>query len=70
MIPYKGNVIIILKNSILSPFRKDEKAQTKLKKLQEHDQIKDNYCKNNNIKLLRIKYTEFNNNENILQASI
>ena len=70
MIPYKGNVIIILKNSILSPFRKDEKAQTKLKKLQEHDQIKDNYCKNNNIKLLRIKYTEFNNIENILQASI
>ena len=42
MIPYKGNVIIILKNS----------------------------SKNNNIKLLRIKYTEFNNIENILQASI
>ena len=53
-----------------NPFRKDEKAQTKLKKVQEHDQIKDNYCKNNNIKLLRIKYTEFNNIENILQASI
>lgn len=30
--------------------------------LQEHDKIKNNFCKENNIKLLRIKY-----NENIIE---
>ena len=37
-----------------------------LKVTQYHDKIKNDYCKDNNIKLLRIKYTEFNNIENIL----
>ncbi len=37
-----------------------------LKKTKINDQIKNDYCKNNNIKLLRIKYTEFNDIENIL----
>ena len=31
-----------------------------LKYTQEHDQRKNEYCKNNNIKLVRIKYTKFN----------
>lgn len=53
-----------------NPFRKDKNSQMKLQKVQKHDQIKNDYCKDNNIKLLRIKYTEFNNIENILQASI
>lgn len=34
--------------------------------LQIHDELKNQYCKNNNIKLLRIPYWEFNNIEEIL----
>ena len=30
------------------------------------DEIKNNYCKNNNIKLLRIPYTEYDNIEKII----
>lgn len=35
-----------------------------------HDQIKTNYCKQNNIKLLRIPYTEANNIEEILRKEL
>ncbi len=35
-----------------------------------HDQLKDEYCKNKGIKLLRISYEEFDNIEEILQKSI
>ena len=31
-----------------------------------HDKIKTQYCKNNNVKLIRIPYWEFNNIENII----
>lgn len=34
------------------------------------DKIKDEYCKNHNIKLIRIPYWEFENIENILKSSI
>lgn len=34
------------------------------------DQLKNNYCKNNNIKLIRIPYWEFDNIENILFKEI
>lgn len=30
------------------------------------DEIKNNYCKNNNIKLLRIPYTEYDNIEKVI----
>ena len=36
------------------------------KKLKKHDKIKNKFCKSNNIKLLRIKYTKFNKIEEIL----
>jgi len=36
-------------------------GEEEFKNIQKRDQIKNEYCKNNNIKLLRIKY-----NENIL----
>ena len=36
------------------------------KKLQHRDNIKINFCKNNNIKLLRIPYNKFNDIESIL----
>ena len=35
-----------------------------------HDKIKDDYCKEYNIKLLRIPYWKFNNIENILEDSL
>lgn len=38
--------------------------------LQIHDELKNQYCKNNNIKLLRIPYWEFNNIETILKNEL
>jgi len=38
-----------------------------LKIVQHRDKIKTNYCRDNNIKLIRIPYTEFNNIESILE---
>lgn len=35
-----------------------------------HDKIKSNYCKDNNIKLIRIPYFEFDNIENILEFEL
>lgn len=37
---------------------------------QQNDKIKTQYCKDNNIKLIRIPYTEFNNIENILNKEL
>ena len=41
-----------------------------LLKLQRKDAIKTKYCKDNNIKLIRIKYTDYNNIEAILKECI
>lgn len=52
------------------PFRfsKDkDKMKNKLKETQINDNIKNQYCKNNNIPLLRIPYWEFDNTEQILE---
>lgn len=45
-----------------------EQAKENLKNIQFRDKIKTDYCKNNNIKLIRIPYTEFNNIEKILDT--
>ena len=45
-------------------------TKTNLKYIQEHDNIKTSYCKDNNIKLIRIPYWEFNNIENIIKNKI
>ena len=37
---------------------------------EKRDGIKNNYCKNNNIPLLRIPYWEFNNIEKILENTL
>lgn len=53
------------------PFRfsKDKEAmQKKLEETQIRDKIKDKYCKENNIKLIRIPYFEFNNIDEILKC--
>lgn len=42
----------------------------KFKKVQERDEIKNNYCKDNNIKLVRIPYTNLNNIESILETIV
>lgn len=42
----------------------------KLKRQQRNDQRKDDYCNNNNIKLLRIPYWDFDNIEEILYKAI
>ena len=38
--------------------------------IQLHDKIKTQYCKDNNIKLIRIKYTDYDNIEKILNNLI
>jgi len=48
----------------------DEKALNNLEKTKKHDQIKNNYCKKNNIKLIRIPYWESNNYKNILNDEL
>lgn len=42
------------------------RMEKNFKEIQERDAIKNKYCKDNNIKLLRIPYTEFDNIEKIL----
>lgn len=41
-----------------------------LSQTQTHDKIKDRYCKDNNIKLIRIPYWDFNNIEEILSKEL
>lgn len=52
------------------PFKNNNKGIEKLKSTQKNDQIKTEYCKNNNINLLRIPYWEFNNIECILKTEL
>ena len=48
----------------------DEKALNNYNTTIYHDGIKNNYCKNNNIEIIRIPYWEYNNIENILDEKI
>lgn len=45
-------------------------GEEKLKYTQTHDKIKTDYCENNNIKLLRISYLDYNNIEKILSEEL
>lgn len=47
-----------------------EEAQKRLEKNQKRDKIKDDYCKNRNIKMIRIPYWEYTNIDNILKETI
>ncbi|MCE5220078.1 MAG: hypothetical protein LLF98_02120 [Clostridium sp.] len=51
-------------------YKNKEDALEKLRITQHHDKLKNDYCKNNNIKLLRIPYWEFNNIETILEKEV
>jgi hypothetical protein len=46
----------------------EEESIKNFEKIRKHDRIKDEYCRINNIGLLRIPYTEFNNIESILES--
>lgn len=53
------------------PFSKDENKNIEnFKRCQQNDKIKTQYCKDNNIKLVRIPYTEFDNIEEILKKEL
>lgn len=45
-------------------------GQYKLIETRKRDNIKNKYCEENNIKLIRIPYTEFDNIENILNKEL
>ena len=47
-----------------------ERALDNLKIAQHHDEIKNKYCEDNNIRLIRIPYWEFNNIEEILKDEL
>lgn len=48
----------------------DKQAQLNLKKIQVRDEIKNKYCENNNINLLRIPYWEKENIETIINSHL
>lgn len=48
----------------------EEWANEQLMKVRERDAIKDEYCRNNNIKLIRIPYYEFKNIKNIITNTL
>lgn len=48
----------------------DDVALDAFNHTQKHDKIKDEYCKNNNIKLIRISYKDYNNIEKILKLTL
>lgn len=45
-------------------------AENSLKNIQRNDKIKNEYCKNNNIKLIRIPYWDFSNLEEVLEQKL
>lgn len=45
-------------------------TQAEFETIQIHDELKNQYCKNNNIKLIRIPYWDFDNIEEILQKEL
>lgn len=53
-------------NESIFRFKNKEKTQLRLRDVQKRDAIKTQYCKNNNINLIRIPYWDFNNIESIL----
>ncbi len=54
----------------LSRFVNKKKATERLKNIHRRDRIKTNYCKKNNIRLIRIPYWEFDNIEQILTKEL
>jgi hypothetical protein len=53
----------------MKKYNKEESIKY-FKQIQKHDRIKDEFCKSNNIGLLRISYLDFNNIEKILSEKL
>ena len=47
-----------------------ERAEENFKEMQENDKLKDDFCKENNFKMIRIPYTEFENTLSILSTEL
>jgi len=47
-----------------------ERAEENFKETQENDKLKDDFCKENNFKMIRIPYTEFENTLSILSTEL
>ena len=62
----EGHYIPIKRTSSMT----NEEAQRQLEKIKYHDKIKTDYCKNNNIHLIRIPYWERDNLENYILENI
>ena len=52
---------------MLIPFIDKEEARKHLKTMQYHDTIKNEYCKTNNINIIRVPYWEKGNMENYIK---
>jgi hypothetical protein len=52
------------------PYDKNEKGEIKLQQVKRNDAIKTKFCEDNNIKLLRIPYWDFDNIEIILEKEL
>ena len=60
----------LLTKNLLKNFKIHNQAIKSFNKTVKHDNIKNNYCKTHNIKLIRIDYKNFKNIENILYKKI
>jgi hypothetical protein len=71
---FKDNIIVLMieydGELHFKPFRKVKDSIEKFEKTKKHDQIKNSYCKENDIPLLRIPYWEFDNIEAILTQEL
>lgn len=63
-----GNIINIPIEHIT--WKDNPKYLNGFKEIQINDKIKNEYCRNNNIKLIRIPYTEIRNINNILKKEL
>ena len=48
----------------------EEQAIHNFREIQKRDKIKDDFCKENNIKLVRIPYTQYDKLETIIESEI
>ena len=69
---YIPNLNLCIEYDGIQHFKCNIKWHTKkeFNTLQKHDKLKNNYCKENDIKLLRISYKEFENIESILEQTL
>ncbi len=65
----KNNLVVLIEYDGEFHFEK-QYSDDKFERVKIHDKFKNQYCKNNNIPLLRIPYWEFDNIEEILHNQL